>query len=78
MRDDSYIKLMIRLLKSIKQQTEASIARGESLEQMRKSVNLEEFRRAFAGASQHKALIFQNYVFLPATAAAFRQLTEKK
>lgn len=78
MRDDSYVKLMIRLLRSIRQQAEASFNRGESLEQMRKSVNLEEFRKAFAGASQHKALIFQNYVFLPATAAAFRQLTEKK
>lgn len=78
MRDDSYIKLMIRLLNSIRQQTEASVARGETLEQMRKSVNLEEFRKAFAGDSQHKALIFQNYVFLPATAAAHRQLTEKK
>ena len=78
MRDDSYIKLMIRLLNSIRQQTEAAVARGETLEQMRKSVNLEEFRRAFAGDSQHKALIFQNYVFLPATAAAYRQLMEKK
>ena len=78
MRDDAYIKLMIRLLNSIRQQAEASMARGETLEQMRRSVNLEEFRRAFAGDSQHKALIFQNYVFLPATAAAFRQLTEKK
>ena len=78
MRDDSYIKLMIRLLNSIKQQAEASAAKGETLEQMRKSVTLEEFRKAFAGDSQHKALIFQNYVFLPATAAAFRQLSEKK
>lgn len=77
-RDDSYIRLMIRLLNSIKQQTEAAVQRGESLEQLRKSVNLEEFRKAFAGDSQHKSFIFQNYVFLPATAAAYRQLTEKK
>ena len=55
-----------------------AVAGGETLEQMRKSVNLEEFRKAFAGDSQHKSFIFQNYVFLPATAAAFRQLTEKK
>ena len=78
MRNDSYIRLMIRLLNSIKRQAEVAIARGETLEQMRKSMNLEEFRRAFAGESQHKDLIFQNYVFLPATAAAYRQLTEKK
>ena len=78
MRDDSYIKLMIRLLASIKSQCEASFAKGETLEQMRKSVNLEEFRKLFADDSQHKSFIFQNYVFLPATAAAFKQLTEIK
>jgi cyclase len=78
MRDDAYLKLMIRLLNSIKRQAESSLARGETLEQMRKSVDLEEFRRLFAGDSPHKSFIFQNYVFLPATAAAFRQANEKK
>lgn len=78
MHDDSYIRLMIRLLASIKSQCEASFAKGETLEQMQKSVNLEEFRKLFAGDSQHKSFIFQNYVFLPATAAAFKQLTEIK
>lgn len=78
MRDASYIKLMIRLLASIKSQCEASFAKGETLEQMRKSVNLEEFKKIFAGDSQHKRFIFENYVFLPATAAAFKQLTETK
>lgn len=77
-RDDQYARLMIRLLNSIKQQTEAAVARGETLEQLRKSVDLEEFRKLFAGDSQHKSFVFQNYVFLPATAAAYRQLTEKK
>ena len=77
-RDNVYAQSMIRLLNSIKQQTESAVKKGETLDELRKSVNLDEFRREFAGASQHKAFIFQNYVFLPATAAAFRQLTEKK
>jgi hypothetical protein len=77
-KDDAYARLMIRLLNSIKEQTESSFKRGETLEQMRKSVNLDELRREFAGDSRHRAFIFQNYVFLPATAAAHRQLTEKK
>ena len=76
MRDRSYLKLMIRLLNSIKEQVEASVVRGDTLEQTRKSVNLEEFRRLFAGDSQHLGFVFQNYVFLPATAAAYRQLKE--
>ncbi len=77
MRDAAYARLMIRLLNSIKEQTEAAFRRGETLEEMRRKIDLEEFRRAFAGASQHRALIFENYVFLPATAAAYRQLKEK-
>ena len=77
-RDDRYAQLMIRLLSSIKRQTESAVKKGETLDGLRKSVDLDEFRRAFAGDSQHRAFIFQNYVFLPATAAAYRQLTEKK
>lgn len=75
--DDRYARQMIALLTSIKEQTEASYAKGESLEQMRRSVNLEEFVKIFAGDSQHKRFVFENYVFLPATAAAFKQLSAK-
>lgn len=74
MHDDTYIKSMIALMKSIKQQTEASAKRGETLEQMRKSVDLEEFRKIFAGDSQHKSFIFKNYVTLSSVAAAHKQL----
>lgn len=78
MHDDSYIRLMIKLLASIKSQCEVSFAKGETLEQFRKKINLDEFYQAFAGDSQHKRFIFENYVFLPATAAAFKQLNETK
>ena len=50
----------------------------QTTEQLRKSVNLDEIRQVFAGDSQHKKLIFQNYVTFPAITAAYRQLTEKK
>jgi cyclase len=78
MRDDSYVKLLVRLLNSLKQQTEAAVSRGETLEQARKSVNLEEFRKLIAGDSQLKGYIFESYVTIPAVAAAFRQASEKK
>lgn len=77
MRDKAYLKSMIGLLTSIKQQTEIAAKRGDTLEQMRKSVDLEEFRKLFAGDSQHKSLIFRNYITLPAVAAAHRQLAER-
>jgi hypothetical protein len=41
-------------------------------------VNIEEFRRAFAGDSKFKGFVFSNYVTVPAVAAAFRQATAKQ
>jgi len=77
MRETGHLKSVIGLLNAIKQQAEASAARGETLEQMRKRIDLEEFRKIFAGESQHRSFIFKNYVTLPATAAAHRQLAER-
>jgi cyclase len=78
MRDNSYIKLLASLFASIKQQTEAAVRRGETLEQTRKSVNLEEFRKQFVGESRVRKISFNMYVAGPAIAAAFREATEKR
>lgn len=78
MRTDAYVKLMLRLLTSVAQQVEAAVARGETLDQTRKSVNLAEFRRAFAGDSKFKGFIFANYVTGPAIAAAYAQASARK
>jgi glyoxylase-like metal-dependent hydrolase (beta-lactamase superfamily II) len=78
MHDDGYIRSMIALMDSIKQQTEASAKRGENLQQMRNNVDLEKFRNIFAGDSQHKSFIFKNYVTLSAVAAAHKQLSSKE
>lgn len=76
LRDDSYLRLMIRLLNSIKQQVLAAVARGETLEQTRKSVNLDEYVKLFAGDSQHRKFVFANYVTQPAVTAAYGQATK--
>lgn len=78
MHDDSYIRLMIRLLNSIKEQSESVFQKGETLEEFRKKINLDRIETEFTGDSQHKKFVFQNYVFLPATTASFKQLTEKQ
>jgi cyclase len=78
MRDDSHPRLVARMLHSIREQTEAAVRRGETLEQARRSVNLEEFRKLLAGDSPFRSFVFLNYVTQPAVAAAFRQATEKK
>ena len=77
LRDDSYLKLMVRLFASIKEQVGAAVARGETLEQTRKSVNLDEFQKAFAGDSRMRKLIFRNYVAGGGIEAAFRDANTK-
>ena len=78
MRDDSYVRLEARMLASLKQQAEAAVARGETLEAARKSVNLEEFRKLFAGDSRFKSFVFANYVTSSGVAAAYREAAEAK
>lgn len=77
LRDDAHLKLMSRLFASIKQQVAAAVARGETLEQTRKSVNLVEFQKLFAGDSPIRNDIFASYVTGPAVAAAFLDATAK-
>jgi cyclase len=77
-RDDAYIKQLAKMFASIRQQTAAAVGRGETLEQARKSVNLEEFRKALAGESRVRKIAFNMYVAGPATAAAFREAGEKR
>ena len=77
MRDDKYVRQEVALLASLKSQVEASVARGDALAQARKSVNLDEFKRQFAGSSQALGFIFDNYVASSGVAAAYRDATKK-
>ena len=78
LRDDSYVKLMSRLFASMKQQVAAAAARGETIEQVRKSVNLDEFRKAFVGDSRVRRDIFDSYVLGAGIAAAYAGATAKQ
>jgi glyoxylase-like metal-dependent hydrolase (beta-lactamase superfamily II) len=78
MGDDSYVKQLAKLFASIKQQTDAAVGRGETLEQVRKSVNLDAFRKLFVGTSSVRKIAFNMYVAGPAVAAAYREATTKR
>ena len=73
MRDDSYVQLLIRLTASLKEQAVAAAARGETLEQARRSVKLDELRDAFAGDDRLLRFIWRVYVANAGFAAAFRE-----
>jgi hypothetical protein len=70
--------LLSRLLISLKEQTAAAVARGETLEQTRKNVDLTEFRRLLAGDSTLRRILFGDYVSGAGVAAAFREATVKQ
>ncbi|HVG30816.1 MAG TPA: MBL fold metallo-hydrolase [Pyrinomonadaceae bacterium] len=78
MRDDSYARLVARLMNSVRQQTAAAVARGETLEQARGSVSLEEFRKLFAGESRVRDALFTAYVVGPAVASAYADAAAAK
>ena len=47
-------------------------ARGVTLDEVRKTVNLDEYRKGLAGTSPMRNLLFTNYVVRPAVGAAYR------
>jgi glyoxylase-like metal-dependent hydrolase (beta-lactamase superfamily II) len=71
LHDDAYIDLMARLLASLAQQVAAAVARRETLEQTRKSVNLDEFQKLFVGDSRVRRAMFGSYVKGAGIAAAY-------
>jgi cyclase len=78
LNDDSQLRNMARLFTSIAEQVSTAVKRGENLEQVRNSVQLDEFREIFAGNSRMRKLIFRNYVVGPAVEAAYLDATLSK
>ena len=78
MRDLNYVKQMARLFRAIHDLTEAAVVRGETLEQARKAVNLDELQREFAGESALRMSLFRNHVAGPAVAAAYAEASSGK
>jgi cyclase len=72
MRDTTYLRSLADLFSSITKQVKTAADAGQSLDQVRKSVNLDQFLQKFAGDSQLKRFLFANYVTGPAVASAFR------
>jgi len=69
--------LLIRLTKAIHEQTAAAVARGETLEQAKKSVNLDELRQVIADGDRLLHFIFRVYVANAGMAAAYREASAK-
>jgi len=77
LRDDSYLRTLSTMFASIATQTKAAVARGDSLAQVRRSVDLSEFKRKLAGDSPVRKLLFDAYVASPAIGAAYAEANGK-
>ena len=75
LRETPYLRLMSRLFASVNEQTRAAVRRGETLQQARASVKLDELRRTFAGESRVRGFLFDTYVTDPAVASAYADAT---
>jgi glyoxylase-like metal-dependent hydrolase (beta-lactamase superfamily II) len=75
LRGDSYLALMEGLMTFVRTGVAGAVARGETLEQARKDIDLRDLRRRFAGDSKWLGFIFDNYVTGPAIDAAFHEMS---
>jgi glyoxylase-like metal-dependent hydrolase (beta-lactamase superfamily II) len=76
--DDAQMKLMSEIYASIAQQTQAAVMRGDTLEQARKSVKIDDLRKEMCGDSRVRRLLFANYVLYPAVESAYTDATQNK
>ena len=78
MHDDGYVQQMAGAFRAIKAYVDAAAGRGETLEQIQKSIQMDDWRQKFAGDSTLRRVIFRNYLVGPAVIAAFREATTKQ
>jgi cyclase len=71
MRNDDRVVLLQEALTSIRQQARDAVARGETLEQARAGVKLDDFSGAMAGGSKMKRFLFDQYFLGPALGSAY-------
>jgi glyoxylase-like metal-dependent hydrolase (beta-lactamase superfamily II) len=71
MRNDEQVVLLENALTSIQQQAQVALARGETFEQARAAVSVDEFRGAMAGGSKMKRYLFDNDFLGPVLKSAY-------
>jgi glyoxylase-like metal-dependent hydrolase (beta-lactamase superfamily II) len=74
LRDDAYLRQMRDFLRSVDRQARAAIARGETLDQAGKSVDVASFRETLAGDDPELRFLFAVYGVGPAVGAVYREL----
>ena len=77
MRDLSYLSLTREFLTDLRARVTEQAARGATVDETRKAVDLSAWRAKFAGDSTHRAFIFDFYTAGPGIAAAHAEAVRK-
>jgi cyclase len=78
LRDDAQVKRLRDFMAAIDRHAAAAIARGDTLEQARSTLDVDAFRAAMAGDDPMLRLLFANYGKGPGLAAAYRERVAAK
>jgi cyclase len=77
MHDMQGVDRLRALLVSIRDQTNAAVTKGDSLEAVRKSVKVDDLRAATVGTNRMLVFLFDDFFLKPAVASAFKEATGK-
>jgi glyoxylase-like metal-dependent hydrolase (beta-lactamase superfamily II) len=78
LRDDRYLAALQEMFSAIASGAKTAAARGLTLEEARKAIDLKPFRDALAGDSRVRRILFSTYVAGPAVEAAFNEAAAVK
>lgn len=73
----AHVERLAALLRSIREQTRAAVARGETLDAARKSVSVDELRDAIVGENKMLTFLFDGYFLGPVIASAYEEATKE-
>jgi len=77
MRDMSGVDRLSRLLTSVRDQTRAAVAQGDSLSQVQAGVRVDDVRASVVGKSRMMEFLFDGFFLRPAVQSAFNEATGK-
>jgi glyoxylase-like metal-dependent hydrolase (beta-lactamase superfamily II) len=73
MKDASYLKTLIGLLEDVRTQVRAAVQEGLTLDQTRKKVNLDKWRKQLAGEDRYRRRAFLDFFETPGIAQAYKE-----
>jgi glyoxylase-like metal-dependent hydrolase (beta-lactamase superfamily II) len=74
MRDRKYLDRVVALLQSIQDQVRGAYSPGATLDEIRKKVDLDAFRREFAGDDPQRNFVFTDAIAGPGVQRAYEEI----